>query len=166
MNCVRSIRAGNAAGTWANKRTHNTAYESFCTEYMFDPYPSLNWWLVQFAQYLYAEHKKPEMVENYVSSIRTLHRMAGFTKLEADDIFFNLMVKGLKRQCTHPVKQAHPMTQTVLMLFEKVIFNNELEAVTCTATLVGFNLVLRVSNLGPPTRKDFDPSMNLIRADY
>ena len=167
MNCVRSIRAGNAAGTQANKRTHNTAYEHFCTEYMFDPYPSSNWQLVQFAQYLYAEHKKPETVENYVSSIRTLHRMAGFTKLEAGDIFFNLMVKGLKRQCTHPVKQAQPMTHSVLMLlFEKVNFNNELEAVAWTATLVGFNLVLRVSNLGPPTRKDFDPSMNLIRADY
>ena len=64
------------------------------------------------------------------------------------------------------VRQAHPLDHdTLCKLYNYIDFSKELEAVTWVAILVGFNLILRVSNLGPAARKDFDPEKHLIRSD-
>ena len=56
--CIVSIKKGNAEGTHTNRRTHDRAYKRFCGEYWFEPYPTSEWRLVQFAQYLFSENKK------------------------------------------------------------------------------------------------------------
>ena len=165
--CFRSIKQGNAEGTRENRRTHERAYQRFCTEFVYDPYPADEWRLVQFAQFLFQENKKPETISNYISSIRVLHRLAGLQCPPASQVHFQLLMQGLQRQCTRPIIQADPIDHpTLKRLFKHVDVSKELHAVAWTAVLVGFNLVLRVSNLGPSSRGKFDPNKHLLRSDY
>ena len=165
--CVQSIKTGNAEGTRANRRTHARAYQRFCSDFNFDPYPANSWRLVQFAQYLFDEDKRPGTVANYVSSIRILHKLAEMPCPDSAQIHFTMMMNGFKRMETRPVKQADPVDHEILLrLFTKVNLAKELEAVAWTAVLTGFNLVLRVSNLGPVSRKKFDPLKHPVRGDF
>ena len=165
--CYTSIKQGNADGTRANRRTADRAYKRFCAELMFSPYPATSWRLVQFAQYLFDENKRPGTVANYVSAVRIIHRLAEMQCPDPDQIHYKLMLNGLKRQCKEPVKQAVPLNHNTLSrLFTQVNLNSELEAVAWTAVLLGHSLVLRVSNLGPTTRSKFDDTKHLLRSDF
>ena len=72
----------------------------------------------------------------------------------------------LKREQEDPVKQATVMTHEVLLkLVEHVDFSSELQAVAWVAVLVGFYLILRVSNLAPISRTQFSKRYCLTRSD-
>ena len=132
----------------------------FCTVYKYQPYPCTNWQLVQFAQHLFNENKKPETIQNYVSSVRTLHKLAGYPEIQKNDIYYHMIVDGHKHLCVTPVKQAELMDHdTLLLLFSQVNVQLELHAVAWTAILVGFSLVFRVSNLGLSSRKNFSQTI-------
>ena len=78
-----------------------------------------------------------------------------------------MLMKGLKTQDDGPVKQtAHMDHQVLKSLFKYVDLTSELEEVAWTAILVGFSLVLRITNLGPVSRTKFDAKSNLLRSDY
>ena len=51
------------------------------------------------------------------------------------------------------------------LLYQQVDFNSELEIVAWVAVLVGFNLILKISNLGPDVRKNFSARKNFVRSD-
>ena len=168
QDCIRMITKGRAEGTRANRRTHNNAYLRFCDSYYIKPYPATDWQLVQFVQYLFSEESKtPDTVQNYVSSVRVIHRLAGLPVPDANQIHYAMLTDGMKRENKRPVRQAEAVDhQTLKLIFQQVDLKDELQAVTWTAILVGFNLVLRVSNLGPVARNKFDPDKNLIRGDF
>ena len=96
-----------------------------------------------------------------------LHRLADMECPPPNQIHFKLLTEGLKKTCKKPVKQAEVMThQTLKEIYHHVDFTSELEAVAWVAVLVGFTLILRVSNLGPEARHKFDPDRNFMRDDY
>ena len=164
--CVKTMKHGNAVGTWHNRRTHYKSYQNFCKEFEYAPFPAKDWQYVQYAQFLAWQRKAPGTVDNYVSTVRTLHKLQNLEIPQAGQIHYKLVSDGIKKLCTQPVKQAEPMNHEVLLLiFRQVNFNEELEAVAWVAVLVGFTLVLRVSNLGPVARGKFDENINLVRAD-
>ena len=73
---------------------------------------------------------------------------------------------GLRRQDTHTVRQAQPMTHDILRKnFLVVDLMQELHAVAWTGALVAFTLILRVSNIGPDARDEFDPFKHFLRSD-
>ena len=164
---VTSIRKANAEGTRRNREMHDCGYRRFCDEYDFIPYPIDHWRLVQFSQYLSWQDKRLGTIENYASSLRTLQKLSGFQKLDPAQIHYEMLLDSLKRADDRPVRRAETMTnELMIQLFPYVNFAQELEAVTWTALLVGFNLVLRVSNLGAVSRNKFDAKKNLVRSDY
>ena len=166
QHCRHNIKYADAAGTRANHRTHYAAYLRFCKEYMFRPFPADEWRYCQFAQFLSAEHKEFGTIQNYCSSVRTLHRLQGLPVPETDQIHYSKTIQCFKKARKTPVKQATPMThETLLQLFQHVNLTQELEAVAWVAVLVGFCLILRVSNLGPVSRNKFDPDKNFVRGD-
>ena len=166
ISCIKSIRKGNAPGTRANHRTHESAYVKFCQEYRYDPYPATEWRYCQFAQYLSDQNKVLGTCDNYVSTVRVVHRLQGLPFLPKGQIHYKMLSDGLKRQCTEPVKQAKPMTHDVLRkIIRAVDFTSELEVVAWIAVLVAFTLILRVSNIGPDVRKNFDRLQYFVRGD-
>ena len=163
---MKSIRCGNAKGTCKNHRTHHKAYLRFCEEYKFSPFPADDWRYCQFAQYLAWEDKVPNTCSNYTSTVRHLHRLQRMPCPEPSQVHFRLLTNGLQRQCKKPVKQAEPLThQTLMQLYPYVDLTQELHVVVWVVLLVGFTLILRVSNIGPEVRKDFDPDQHLLRSD-
>ena len=167
QQCVTNIKKARAEGTLANRKTHHKSYIRFCDIVHYEPFPASNWQLVQYAQFLFNENKTPQTINNYVSSIRMLHRLADIQVPDSNCIHYTMLIDSFKRQCTRPVKQADLINHgTLKILFKQVNLESELEAVGWTSVLVGFNLVLRVSNLGPPSRSKFDPDKNLVRSDF
>ena len=74
---IRSVRGGNTEGTWNNKNVHVAAYYRFCDSFGYQYFPASDWRYCQFAQYLMWEGKAPGTIDNYVSTIRTMHRLIG-----------------------------------------------------------------------------------------
>ena len=160
------MKKGHAPGTRVNHRTHYDTYLRFCHEYSFHPLEADEWRYCQFAQYLHWQNKKPGTIENYVSTVRVVRRLQFLHVPEPGQIHYKLMSQAFKKARTEPVKQAAPMNHgTLLILFKQVNLKDELEVVAWVAVLVGFCLILRVSNLGPRTRETFDPYMHLTRGD-
>ena len=164
--CRSNIRKGNTEGTRANHRTHYNSYVKFCEEYRYPPFPADDWRYCLFAQYLESQGKKPGTVDNYVSTVRVLHKLQNYYSPQPGQIHYKMLSQSFKKQRKEPIRQAVPIThQLLLKIFEKVQVWVELEAVAWTAVLVGFSMVLRISNLGPRTRDKFDPANNFVRND-
>ena len=158
------IQRGDAPGTVRNRRLHQHSYTAFCEEYWYKPFPATQWRYCQYAMYLHNQDKVPETVQNYMGSIRTIHKLKDLDPGDPTNIHYKKLTEGLKKTCKKPVKQAVCMDQDLLRkLFPYVKFQDELEAVAWVAVLVGFSVLLRVSNLGPRARKDFDPEMHFVR---
>ena len=164
--CRKQIQRGHADGTRANQRTHFKSYNKFCTEYCYQPFPADDWRYCQYAQYLHIQGKKPGTVDNYVSTVRVLHRLQNLLTPTTGQIHYKLISELYKKFRKEPVRQATPMShQMLLKLVERVNLDQELEAVAWTSVLVGFSMILRVSNLGPHTRSKFDPNNHFLRSD-
>ena len=166
QQCQQAIRRADAEGTRHNHRTHYSTYLRFCNEYMYQPFPANEWRYCQFTQFLAQENKQYGTIQNYCSTVHTLHRLDGWQVPQHNQIHFIKMIENLKKNRKQPIKQAAPMTHEILVdLFPYVDISKEVEAVAWVAVLVGFPLILRVSNLGPPTRVKFNPDKHFVRND-
>ena len=146
---------------------HHKAYIKFCEEYKYKPFPATDWRYCQFAQFLAWQEKVPETVDNYVSTVRVLHKLQKLPVPEQGQIHYKMVSEGIKKNCKKPVKQAEPMTKQILIqLYNQVDFRSELQVVTWVAILVAFTLLLRVSNLGPRMRGLFQRSQHFLRSDF
>ena len=58
----------------------------------------------------------------------------------------------------HTIKQAEPITPQVLLRMSKVVnYRDRIETIAWTATLLGFYMFLRKSNLVPDAMDKFQP---------
>ena len=71
-----------------------------------------------FAQFLAWQKHHPGTVENYVSSVRVVHKLAGLSPLDTNNIHYKLLNDSLKKQCREPVRQASPIDEQKLCLQE------------------------------------------------
>ena len=77
-----------------------------------------------------------------------------------------MFITGLKRVMTHVVKQAVPITPQLLVNMSKVVnYKDKIEVIAWTATLLGFYMFLRKSNLVPEAMDKFDELHQFTRAD-
>ena len=95
--------------------------------------------------------------------------MLALTGLEVPDIKdrqMHMFTVGLKRSMDHVVKQAAPITPQLLVRLAKVVnYKDKVEAIAWTATLLGFYLFLRKSNLVPEAMDKFNSRYQFTRAD-
>ena len=77
-----------------------------------------------------------------------------------------MFLTGLKRTMLHAVKQAAPITPQLLVKMSKVVnYKDRIEVIAWTATLLGFYMFLRKSNLVPEAMDRFNPIQQFTRAD-
>ena len=101
-----------------------------------------------------------------VSTVRVLHKLQNLPTTQEGQIHYKMLLDSFKKERREPVKQATPMTHRYLLkLVQDVKIHVELKAVAWMATLVGFSMLLRVSNLGPPTHAKFNPEQHFARSD-
>ena len=77
-----------------------------------------------------------------------------------------LFSQGLRRTLVHEIKQAEPITPQILLKLSYVIdYTDHIEMVAWVATLTGFTMFLRKSNLAPEAMDKFDSDQQFTRSD-
>ncbi len=66
-----------------------------------------------YAQFLSRSFTSTDSIRNYVSGVRTMHLLLG-VDLKINDFLLNLSLKGINRLKPHCVKQALPITPSIL----------------------------------------------------
>ena len=92
--------------------------------------------------------------------------LLGFEIPDVKDRQMQMFLTGLKRVMQHTVKQAEPITPHILLHISKVVnYKDKIEVIAWTATLLGFYMFLRKSNLVPDAMDKFDSLQQFRRAD-
>lgn len=129
-------------------------------------FPAGAWQLVRYARYIANTVTSHETVMNYLSGVRKLHELAGYPVPGPQEPNMKHLMRALKLELAHPVKQAIPVTPELLRsIYHCVDLQNVHDIVAYSALLVGFYLFLRKSNLVPEGKNSFDSQKQLIRAD-
>lgn len=162
------ISEGFRPGTKRNLKSQLNNYYQFCESFHLTPVPANTTQLSRFAVYL---HKfkllKPTSIDNNVTAVRTLHGLLELPVPETSTYIHQAVIRGLKARNKVPVKKATPMDPEVFKLILPFVnFKDPLELVTWVALLMGFHLLLRVSNITSASRNKFNPQEGLMRKDF
>ena len=154
------------ASTKRNLLTQLAAYQNFCQRYCLFYFPCDNTQLCRFGQHLARTFESPDAVGNYISGIRTILALSGMDVPDAKDKQMQMFTTGLKRVMDHTLKQAAPITPHILVRLSRVVnYKDKIETMVWTATLLGFYMFLRKSNLVPDAMDKFDEAQQFHRAD-
>ena len=152
--------------TKRNLITQLNAYQQFCDRYLLQYFPCDNRQLCRFGQHLKTRFESPDAVGNYISGVRTMLALMGLDIPEAKDKQMQMFITGIKRTMQHAVKQAEAITPHILMKISKVVnYRDRVETIAWTATLLGFYMFLRKSNLVPEAMDKFNHIQQFRRAD-
>ena len=143
--------------TKRNLLTQLNVYEKFCNRYLLSYFPCDNTQLCRFGQHLVKTFQSPDAIGNYLSGVRTILALIGLEVPDIKDKQMQMFTTGLKRTMQHAVKQAAPITPQILLRMSRVVnYRDGIETIAWTATLLGFYMFLRKSNLVPDTMDKFD----------
>jgi integrase len=108
-----------------------------------------------YAQFLSRTFVSVESIKNYISGVKTLHFCLGFNIDHINSYLLNLSFKGLQRLKPRSVKQAEPITLSILLkIHEQLDFSIQDNIVYWCLFLFAFFLVARKSNLVPTSSAD------------
>ena len=164
--CYKYMRMGFRPNTFRNKRLHVNTYLQFCDRYSFNPFPIDEWQLTRYTAYL-AEQESIQAsgtVTNYVSGIRNVANLAGYSVPLPNSPNLRLILDGVKTALAKPANRADTMTMEILKkMAPHVDYQDSFQVCAFTAILVGFYLFLRKSNMVPDSTPKFNPQEQLTR---
>ena len=153
--------------TKKNLLTQLTAYKKFCDKYILQYFPADNTQICRFGQHLSKTFRSPEAMGNYMSAVRTFSALLGLPIPNPQQKEMQMFNQGLKRIMEHDVKQAAPISPEILLRMSRVVdYTKPTDMVAWVATLIGFTMFLRKSNLVPDTMDAFNPQMQFRRQDF
>lgn len=165
-HCYETMRRSYQPSTLKNIRSQALIYNRFCEFYGLKMFPATAWQMVRYARYIANTVTSYDTVMNYLSGVRKLHALGGFEVPAADDPNLRHIMRAIRLELAHPIKQAEPVTPHLLRcIYEHVDLHSPFDLVCYTALLVGFYLFLRKSNLVPESVKEFNPCKQLTRSD-
>ena len=119
-----------------------------------------------FTQFLSRSFKSTQSIKNYVSGVKSLHYLLGYSVDHINDFLINLGIKGIARLNPHSVKQAEPITPDILLkMAAKLNFTCTTDKVFWCLFLFAIFLFARKSNLVPTTKEDLKNKHFLMRKD-
>lgn len=155
-----------AASTRKNLKVQWESFLLFCIYFNMQYLPAETCTLQLYAQFLSRSFKSVESIRNYLSGIRTMHMMLGYSINHLNNFLINLSLKGLTRLKQHMVRQAEPITPLILSeIYGKLNMNNADDSVYWCLFLFAFFLVARKSNLVPTNKSDIEAKHCLLRKD-
>lgn len=164
--CYTTLSRAYRKNTLKNLRSQALIYHRFCMFYGLKMFPADEWQLVRFARYLGNSLTSAETVQNYLSGVRTLHRIGGYSVPDASSPNLALMIRALKFELAHATKQAKPLTPRLLFrIYQHINLSEPQDLVAFCALLIGFYLFLRASNLVPVSQQEFNPQEQLTNAN-
>lgn len=165
-HCYVTMRKSYQPSSLKNIKSQALIYHRFCNYYGFRMFPATAWQLVRYARYIANTVTSYETVQNYLAGVRKLHELGGYKVPGPQEPNIKHIMRALRQELAHPIKQAEPMTPVMLQaIYHQVDLKNKTEIVAYIALLVGFYLFLCKSNLVPDGKNSFNPQKQLTRAD-
>lgn len=138
----------------------------FCFHFGLSYLPASTETLSLYTQFLSRSFKSTQSIKNYVSGVKSMHFLLGYSVDHINDFLINLGLKGIARLNPHSVKQAEPITPEILLnMASKLDFSCTADKVFWFLFLFAFFLFARKSNLVPTTKEDFKNKHFLMRKD-
>ena len=167
MQTKRSQSHAFAAGTWDNPIVQWIKYLVFCLTYRICAFPAQDETLTWYAQYLLHKFRSHSSVVNYLSAVKTLHKLLNFDTSGFKGFLVKLTVQGLRRLNTHQPRQALAINPIILHHIYGMLNMDLPEDVTFWAVcLTSFFLLLHKSNSVVDSLNPTDCSKVLHRQDY
>lgn len=161
-----SRKSAFAEGSTQNLKIQWESYILFCLYFGLQYLPSNTETLSLYVQFLCRTFKSTQSIKNYISGIKTMHLLLGFSTDNINDFLINLSLRGMARLHPYCIKQAQAITPSILLQFAEVLdFTNPEDIVFWCLFLFAFFLFARKSNLVPTTQKDFENRRFLLRKD-
>ena len=140
------------------------SYLMFCLYFGLSYLPSTTENLCLYAQFLSRTFKSTQSIKNYISGIKTMHYLLGYTTDAINDFLINLSVRGISRLNPDCVKQAQAITPDMLLQIVSVLdFSNAYDNVYWCLFLFAFFLFARKSV--PSSKKDLKDKKFMLRKD-
>ena len=155
-----------AASSRKNLKVQWEAFLLFCFYFNLQHLPAETYTLQLYAQFLSRSFKSVDSIRNYLSGVRTMHLLLGYTSDHFNNFLINLSLKGLTRLKQHCIKQAEPITPLILSkIHGSLNMDNPDDTVFWCLFLLAFFLVARTSNLVPTKKSDIETNFCLLRSD-
>ena len=155
-----------AAGTAKNLRIQWESFLLFCFRFQLCYLPADTETLCLYSQFLSRSFKSTSAIKNYISGVKTMHLLLGYTIEQINSFLINLSLKGIARLNPHCVKQARAITPDILLEFSSVLnFSSHTDCTFWCLFLFAFFLFARKSNLVPTTKKDLVNEKCLMHKD-
>ena len=143
------------------------SYQEYCDKFGTPYFPADNKQIYRFGQHLARTFHSPDAVGNYQSAVRTFLALLGMPIPSPQEKEMQMFTQGLKRVLDHEVKQAEPVTPEILVRMSRVVdYTSQVDMVAWVATLIGFTMFLRKSNLAPNSMDSFNSRMQFRRKDF
>ena len=161
-----SRRQAYAEGSQRNLRIQLETFLLFCIYFGFSYLPVQTETLSLYAQFLSRSFKSTQSIKNYLSGVKTMHLLLGYSTDHINEFLINLGLKGIARSHPHLVKQARAITPEILLkLFSYLDVQDPFDATIWCLFLFAFFLFARKSNLVPNSKKEFKSGKFLRRED-
>ena len=119
-----------------------------------------------YTQFLSRSFQSTHSIKNYVSGVKSMHYLLGYSVDHINEFLINLGLKGMSRLNPHAVKQAEPITPSILRnLASNLDLSSATDKVFWCLFLFAFFLFARKSNLVPTTKEDLINGRFLKRKD-
>ena len=106
--------------------------------------------LCLYAQFVHRSFQSVQSIKNFISAVRTLHRILDIEFPTADMMHLNLLLRGISRTKQHIVKKAAPITPGILLdIYQFINFENSFDFAIWSLILTMFFSMARKSNMVP-----------------
>ena len=148
-----AIGAAWSSNTLSTRNSQWRRYLKFCGDTDLLPLPAELQTVARFLVYL-ARDCKYSTINNYLSSIVSLHRFYGYPVSFRDSFLIKLVMKGLRSQLGDRVVQMQPLSVSQLLEIYIKCVTSDLDNLYWHVIVLSFRSLLRKSNIVPDTAKD------------
>ena len=159
-------RQAYAEGTHKNLKIQWETYLMFCIHFGLKYLPVNTNTLSLYAQFLSNSFKSTQSIKNYLSGVKTIHFLLGYTTDKINEFVVNLGLRGLARSKPHMPKQAQAITPEILLkMYALLDMKKRKDIVYWCLFVFAFFMFARKSNLVPTTFADLKKPKFLLRRD-
>ena len=146
-----------AVGTNRNLKVQWESFVLFCIYFNLCFLPASTSSLQLYAQFLSRSFTSVNSIRNYISGVKTMHSIVGYSVDHINNYLLNLSLKGMSRLKPRQVKKAAPITLDILLdIYKELDFSQPSNVVYWCLFLFAFFLLARKSNLVPTSKQDIE----------
>ena len=155
-----------AEGTKSNLKIQWESFLMFCIYFRMKYLPCSTETLSLYAQFLSRTFKSTQSIRNYLSGVKTMHYLLGYSVDHINGFLINLGLRGIARTNPYCIRQAQAITPDHLLQMATFLdFTKPIDLVYWCLFLFAFFLFARKSNLVPSSSKDRKEKKFLLRKD-